>query len=94
MISREDIKYIARLSKLSFDENEEEKIIEHLNKVLKDIEKINDLKTDDVEITVNPYYIENEYREDEIEESLKLERILENAPESNKEYIVVPKVIE
>ncbi|KEH98487.1 Asp-tRNA(Asn)/Glu-tRNA(Gln) amidotransferase subunit GatC [Clostridium massiliodielmoense] len=94
MISKEDVEYIARLSKLSFNEEEEEKIIKDLNKVLTVMEKLNELKTDDIEITVNPYYIENEYREDEIEKSLPLDKVLKNAPEFNKDYIVVPKVIE
>ncbi|KGM95957.1 glutamyl-tRNA amidotransferase [Clostridium novyi A str. 4552] len=94
MISKEDVEYIARLSKLSFNEEEEEKIIKDLNRVLTAMEKLNELKTHDIEITVNPYYIENEYREDEIEKSLPLDRVLKNAPEFNEDYIVVPKVIE
>ena len=58
------------------------------------MEKLNELDTDDVEIIVNPYYIENKFREDEIEPSMELSSVLDNAPDKLEEYVVVPKIIE
>ncbi|AEB76847.1 Asp-tRNA(Asn)/Glu-tRNA(Gln) amidotransferase subunit GatC [Clostridium botulinum] len=94
MISKKDVKYTAKLAKLSFNEEEEKALIDDLNKILDDMEKLNELNTNNINITVNPYYIENQYREDEEEESLTLDMVLKNSPDSQNEYIVVPKVIE
>ncbi|MCD3246414.1 Asp-tRNA(Asn)/Glu-tRNA(Gln) amidotransferase subunit GatC [Clostridium botulinum C] len=94
VISKIDVEYIAKLAKLNFSEEEEKILIDDLNKILDNMEKLNELNTDDINITVNPYYIENQYREDEVEESFTLDMVLKNAPDSKSQYIVVPKVIE
>ncbi|KEI00190.1 Asp-tRNA(Asn)/Glu-tRNA(Gln) amidotransferase subunit GatC [Clostridium botulinum] len=94
VISKKDVEYTAKLAKLSFNEEEEKALIDDLNKILDNMEKLNELNTNDINITVNPYYIENQYREDEEQESLTLDMVLKNSPDSQNEYIVVPKVIE
>lgn len=93
-VSKKDVEYVAELAKLSFSEEEKEKLIEDLNSVLRYVEKLNELDTDDVEIIVNPYYIENKFREDEIKSSMELSSVLDNAPDKLEEYVVVPKIIE
>ncbi|MFU0824746.1 Asp-tRNA(Asn)/Glu-tRNA(Gln) amidotransferase subunit GatC [Clostridium sp.] len=92
-ISKQDVELIAKLSNLNFGEKEEEKIIKDLEQILKYMEKLNELDTDNVEETVNPYYMENNFRDDEIETSLHIENVIENAPNSKNEYILVPRVI-
>lgn len=94
LITKSDLDYLEILSKLSFDEKEKEKLLEDLNEFLQYVDKINEINTKDIEITVNPYYIENKFREDEIEEYKNIENIMENAPEHFESYIVVPKVID
>lgn len=92
-ISKQDVELIAKLSNLNFGEKEEEKIIKDLEQILKYMEKLNELDTDNVEEIVNPYYMENNFRDDEIETSLHIENVIENAPNSKNEYILVPRVI-
>ncbi len=58
------------------------------------MEKLDELNTNDVDIVVNPYYIENKYREDNVEKSMELKEVIDNAPESLEEYVIVPKVID
>ncbi|AJA48954.1 glutamyl-tRNA(Gln) amidotransferase subunit C 1 [Clostridium pasteurianum DSM 525 = ATCC 6013] len=93
-VSKKDVEYVSELSRLSFSEEEKENLIGDLNSVLGYVEKLNELDTDDVEIIVNPYYIENKFREDEIEPSMELSSLLSNAPDKLEEYVVVPKIIE
>lgn len=93
-ISRNDVEYVAELSRLSFSEEEKENLIGDLNNILGYMKKLNELDTNNVEIIVNPYYIENKFREDEIKPSMELSSILYNAPDKLEEYIVVPKIIE
>jgi aspartyl-tRNA(Asn)/glutamyl-tRNA(Gln) amidotransferase subunit C len=93
-VSKKDVEYVAELARLSFSEEEKENLIGDLNRVLGYVEKLNELDTDNVEIIVNPYYIENKFREDEIERSMGLSSVLGNAPDKLEEYVVVPKIIE
>ena len=93
-VSKKDVDHVANLARLEFTETEKDSLIGDLNKVLGYIEKLNELNTEDEDIIVNPYYIENRFREDEIEQSMKVEDVVANAPQSLEGYIVVPKVID
>lgn len=93
-VSKKDVEYVAELARLSFTEEEKDELIGDLNNVLGYIEKLSELDTKDTDIIVNPYYIENKFREDEVEPSMDLKCVLENAPQILEEYIVVPKIIE
>lgn len=93
-VSKKDVEYVAELSRLSFSEQEKENLVDDLNQILNYMEKLNELHTENVDIIVNPYYIENKFREDEVQQSMNLESIIENAPQNLEEYVVVPKIIE
>ena len=92
-VSKKDVDYIKVLARLSVTEEETEGLVEDLNMVLSYVDKLKELDTDDVKILVNPIYIENVYREDVIEESLKSEDFLINVPERVENYLKVPSVI-
>ncbi|MDU7252988.1 MAG: Asp-tRNA(Asn)/Glu-tRNA(Gln) amidotransferase subunit GatC, partial [Clostridium sp.] len=89
-----DVEYVAELARLEFKEEEKNNFVDDLNKILNYMEKLDELNTDDVDIVVNPYYIENKYREDNVEKSMELKEVIDNAPESLEEYVIVPKVID
>jgi aspartyl-tRNA(Asn)/glutamyl-tRNA(Gln) amidotransferase subunit C len=93
-VTKKDVEYVATLARLSFTENEKETLIQDLNRILTYVEKLNELNTDDVDVIVNPYYIENKYREDNIEASMLVENVLANAPELLESYILVPKILD
>lgn len=82
------------MARLNFTEEEKEDLVGDLNSVLGYIDKLNELDTENVDIVVNPYYIENKFREDEVEASMPLGQVIENAPAHLEEYVLVPKVIE
>ncbi|HCL4446356.1 TPA: Asp-tRNA(Asn)/Glu-tRNA(Gln) amidotransferase subunit GatC [Clostridium botulinum] len=93
-ISKKDVEYVAELARLEFKEEEKDSFVNDLNKILNYMEKLDELNTADVDIVVNPYYIENKYREDNVEKSMELKEVIDNAPESLEEYVIVPKVID
>lgn len=93
-VTKKDVEYVADLARLNFTEEEKEDLVGDLNSVLGYIDKLNELDTENVDIVVNPYYIENKFREDEVEASMPLEQVIENAPAHLEEYVLVPKVIE
>lgn len=93
-VLKKDVEYVADLARLEFTEEEKENLMKDLNKILEYMEKLEKLDTENTDIIVNPYYIENKFREDQVEESLPLEAVISNSPKNLEEYILVPKIIE
>jgi len=93
-VSKKDVEHVAKLARLEFNEMEKNSLMDDLNKVLGYIEKLEELNTENEDIIINPYYIENKFREDDIQQSLKVEAVTINAPQSLGGYIVVPKIID
>ncbi|WP_338993501.1 Asp-tRNA(Asn)/Glu-tRNA(Gln) amidotransferase subunit GatC [Fusobacterium vincentii] len=92
-LTKEEVLKIAKLSKLSFEEKEIEKFQIELNDILKYIDMLNEVDTSKVEPLVYINEAVNNFREKEEKPSLKIEKVLLNAPESAGNAIVVPKVI-
>ena len=92
-LTKEEVLKIAKLSKLSFEEIEIEKFQIELNDILKYIDMLNEVDTSKVEPLVYINEAVNNFREKEEKPSLKIEKVLLNAPESAENAIVVPKVI-
>ena len=92
-LTKEEVLKIAKLSKLSFEEKEIEKFQIELNDILKYIDMLNEVDTSKVEPLVYINESVNNFREKEEKPSLKIEKVLLNAPESAEKAIVVPKVI-
>ena len=92
-LTKEEVLKIAKLSKLSFEEKEIEKFQIELNDILKYIDMLNEVDTSEVKPLVYINEAVNNFREKEENPSLKIEKVLLNAPESAENAIVVPKVI-
>ncbi len=93
-ISKEDVKKVAELARLEFNEAQTEKFTEQLENILEYIEKLNELDTDDVEPTSHVLDISTPLREDKVQKLLTIDEVLQNAPESEDDFFVVPQVIE
>ena len=92
-LTKEEVLKIAKLSKLSFEEIEIERFQIELNHILKYIDMLNEVDTSKVQPLVYINETVNNFREKEEKPSLKIEKVLLNAPESAENAIVVPKVI-
>ena len=88
------IKHISKLSRISVDEQKAEKLVGDLNSIFKFIEKLNELKTDNVEPLTSVVETTLKLRVDEIKSKNIREQIIKNSPQDNEDYFVVPKVIE
>ncbi|MDO5088338.1 MAG: Asp-tRNA(Asn)/Glu-tRNA(Gln) amidotransferase subunit GatC [Leptotrichiaceae bacterium] len=93
MLSREDVLKIAKLSKLEFEENEIEKFRTDLNKILEHMEELNNVDTSNVEPLFNVLDLKDRLREDKVKESRIKKELLENAPEKDGDFIIVPKIV-
>ena len=93
-IDLKTIKHISKLSRISVDEKRAEKLADDLNSIFEFIEKLNELKTDDVKPITSIAETTLKFRSDEIKSKNIREQIIKNSPEDNEDYFVVPKVIE
>ncbi len=93
-IDLKTIKHISKLSRISVDEKRAEKLADDLNSIFEFIEKLNELRTDDVKPLTSIAETTLKFRSDEIKSKNIREQIIKNSPEDNEDYFVVPKVIE
>ena len=93
-IDLKTIKHISKLARISVDEKRAEKLADDLNSIFEFIEKLNELKTDDVKPLTSIAETTLKFRSDEIKSKNIREQIIKNSPEDNEDYFVVPKVIE
>lgn len=92
-VTREEVKRIAKLAKLSLTEEEEISLQKELSSILDYMDKLNEIDTSDVEPLSHPIPVENVFREDKVEKSISREDALKNAPDVTEEFFKVPKVI-
>ncbi len=93
-IDLKTIKHISKLSRISVDEKRAEKLADDLNSIFDFIEKLNKLKTDNVEPLTSVAETTLKLRPDEVKSKNIREQIVKNSPQDNEDYFVVPKVIE
>lgn len=93
-VSIKDVEYVAKLARLKFNDQEKEKFTHELNDILKYVEKLSEVDTEGVDISISSYPMYNALREDEVQPSMDRKTVLENAPDSGYGYFKVPKVIE
>ena len=93
-IDLKTIKHISKLSRISVDEKKAEKLAGDLNSIFDIIEKLNELKTDNVEPLTSAAETTLKLRPDLIKSKNLREQVIKNSPKDNEDYFVVPKVIE
>ncbi len=94
-ITKEDVKYISALSRIEMNDKELEAFTRELDKILEYMNKLNELNTDNVKPTAHILDVKNVMREDKLtDESLTNDEALQMAPEKERGFFKVPRVIE
>lgn len=84
---------LEKLARLKLSEQEREKIQGDLNEILKMVDKLQEIDTDDVSPLTYINEDVNVLREDKIKNQTPRDAALKNAPSANEQYFKVPKVI-
>lgn len=92
-ISARDVEYVAKLARLDLSDEEKNEFAVQLNDILVYMDKLNELDTKEVEPTSHVIPVMNVFRSDEVLESLPRESSLGSAPEAEKGFYKVPKII-
>jgi aspartyl-tRNA synthetase len=93
-ISRGQVKHVARLARLKLNEPEAAALQKDLNAILDYVETLNELDTEAVPPMSHVLEMQNVWRDDRPEHSKRAEIIQSSAPEKEKAYFRVPKIIE
>ena len=93
-IDKDKIKHVSKLARISVDEKKIDGLAKDLSSIFKFIEQLNELNTDKVEPLSSILNEPLRSRKDQINDGQIRDKILENSPNKNEEFFVVPKVIE
>ena len=89
-----ELKNLLFLARISADKKEHTKIIEKLKNTFDLIDEMQDLDLSDLEPLNNPLELNNVSREDVNNDRNSKGEFLNNSPESDEDYFLVPKIIE
>jgi len=92
-INKLKVEKLAKLSRLNFNDQEIDAMISDLEEMLKFVDKLNEINTDDISPLTHIHGANNIYRNDYPKNLDIKTKILENAPNHNSDYIKVPKVL-
>ena len=93
-IDKDTVKHISKLSRISVNDKKVDSLSKDLSSIIRFIEKLNKLNTDNVKPLTSIIDASLKSRKDEICDGKIRDQILKNSPENNDEFFVVPKVIE
>jgi aspartyl-tRNA(Asn)/glutamyl-tRNA(Gln) amidotransferase subunit C len=93
-ITPEQVKQVASLARLEFSAAEEEVLTGQLDSILQYVDKLNQVDTSGVEPLAHAVDIVNAFRDDRVVNQPAPDSLLANAPEREKNFFKVPKIIE
>ncbi len=93
-IDKDKIKHTAKLARISLDEKKMDNLSKDLSNIFKFIEKLNKANTENVKPLSSILDHSLRSREDKVNDGNIRDQILENAPNKNEDFFIVPKVID
>lgn len=92
-VSADEVRHVARLSRLTLDDGEVDAMAAQLGRVLGYIDQLSAVDVEGVEPMAHPLDLSNVLREDVPGEPLTADAALRNAPAADGGYFLVPKVL-
>ena len=93
-MDKKTVSTIAYLSRLSLDEKNEDKITKDLENIIKFVDQLDSVDTENIEPLANPLEKTAKTRSDNITAKNRKEIFLDRSPKSNEDYFLVPRVVE
>src|SRR4051812_14034159 len=92
-LTPDDVRHVAKLARLAVPDEKLEKYAGQLRSILGYVDQLAQVETAGVEPMAHVLPVKNVFREDAVQPSLPLEKVLQNAPETDGPFFKVPKVI-
>ena len=93
-ITKDTIRKISNLAKISVADQEVEKLESEISSIIRWVEALNEVDTENVDPMSNSLTGTLRMREDLVTDGNKVSDILSNSPVDDENFFVVPKVIE
>ncbi|MBS91490.1 MAG: Asp-tRNA(Asn)/Glu-tRNA(Gln) amidotransferase GatCAB subunit C [Rickettsiales bacterium] len=93
-IDNKTVKKVARLARIKIKDSEEGKLKNELNNILKWVDELKKVDTENVEPMLSVFNESMSMRKDNSDAKYSNESILKNSPEKKSGFFVVPKVVE
>ena len=93
-VTSEDVKKIARLSRLHVEDARLQPLADELNGILGWIEQLNEVDVEGVAPMTSAVAITAPLRDDDITDGKVRDKVLSNAPKSDDGFYVVPRSVE
>ena len=93
-IDKNQVKKVAKLSRISLDDKNLDSLSNDLVSILKFVEQLNKLDTNNVKPLNSIVDKSLEARKDKVNDGKIKEEILKNSPDKNEDFFIVPKVVE
>ena len=91
---REDLKKLEALNQIKLNDAQREDVLAFFAKREEDVRRLNEIQTEQVEAMVQVSPIAVRLREDEIKQEFSRESLQAQAPQTDKGYFCVPRVID
>jgi aspartyl-tRNA(Asn)/glutamyl-tRNA(Gln) amidotransferase subunit C len=88
------VRRVARLARLKVDENDVPRLAGELNAILDFVEQLNEVNVDGVEPLTSVVEAQMRMRDDVVTDGGYAADVTKNAPASEDEFFMVPKVVE
>lgn len=93
-VSSQQVRHIAKLARIAMSEEELERLVPELNKILDWVEQLGEVDTDGVEPLTAVIEQKLRLRDDIVNDGNMRDEILANAPNAEHGFFAVPKVID
>jgi aspartyl-tRNA(Asn)/glutamyl-tRNA(Gln) amidotransferase subunit C len=93
-VSIDTVKRVARLARIAVDDGDAERMSGELNAILGFVEQLNEVDVSGVEPMTSVIPMEMRKRQDVVTDGGKAADIVANAPVTEENFFLVPKVVE
>lgn len=93
-LTREEVIHIARLARLELTDSEIERYQQQLSSILEYADRLKAVDTSQIPPTSSVLPARSRFREDSPIDSLAVDQVLKNAPQSEKNQFKVPPALE
>ena len=93
-VTNDQVRHIAKLSRIAMSDEEIARLAPELNNILGWVEQLGEVNTDGVEPLTAVIDLKLRLRDDVVDDGNIRDQILANAPEAQHGFFAVPKVIE
>ena len=93
-IDKNQVKKVAKLSRISLDDKKIDSLSKDLDSILTFVEKLNELDTKEIKTLKSITNKTLEARNDIVDDGKIKNDILKNSPEKNEDFFIVPKVVD